>query len=206
MSTSGNNAESPDQNDLGDASPMATLPTRLAQVLSYAGVSQREMAIRVDHSPGFLSDLMRGVKRPGAEILLALHKHFGVSIDWLLSGQGTMTGSTGIRPDLFRAVRMQIALARAAVVGGRRTAIEILQTIRNGDLAAVSERPLFADFLAHLVLEEQDVDLAVQLYNSTQWASDPISQKRNLLEGAIAHFEARKPIDILSAITGKSRD
>lgn len=181
---------------------LEALHVRLGQVLAYAGINQAELARRVGMSPGFLSDVLRGVKRPGAELLLALRKTLGVSIDWLLTGEGTMIGGAGIRHDLFRAIRLQVAVARAAVMESDPTARALMLLIREGQLAAAAEDPAFKTLLDRLAPEDADLDLAIELYNGHQWATDPVSQRRNLLAAATAHFETRKPIDRLAAVTG----
>lgn len=183
--------------------PLETLPVRLGQVLAFAGINQAEFARRVGASSGFVSDVLRGVKRPGLEMLRGLQHAFGVSIDWLLSGEGTMTGGGGIQHDLFRSIRLKIAVARAAVIDQDVTAQALLVLIRDGQLVAVAREPAFQVLLDRVAPEEDgDVDLAVQLYNGHQWATDPISQHRNLLAAVIAHFEARKPVDRLANLAG----
>lgn len=183
-------------------SELESLHLRLAQVLAYTGINQAELARRVGMSPGFVSDVLRGVKRPGPELLLALRKSCGVSVDWLLSGEGTMIGGAGIRHDLFRAIRLQVAVARAAVIASDPTARALMLLIREGQLAAAAEDPAFKTLLDELAPEDADLDLAIELYNGHQWASDPVAQRRNLLAAATAHFEARKPIDRVAAVTG----
>ncbi|WP_342130040.1 helix-turn-helix domain-containing protein [Hydrogenophaga sp. OTU3427] len=182
--------------------PLAAIPARLTQVLAYAGVNQAELARRIGASAGFVSDVLRGVKRPGVEMLMGLREAFGVSVDWLLSGEGTMTGGAGIRHDLFRVIRLQIAVARSAVVDQDATARALLLLIKEGQLAAAAEDTAFKEFLDRVAPEDSDLNLAVELYNGHQWATDPISQRRNLLAAAVAHFEARKPVDRLAALTG----
>ncbi len=182
------------------------LHSRLAEVLAFAGISQAEAARRVGMSPGFVSDVLRGVKRPGPELLLALRKVFGVSVDWLLSGEGTMIGGAGIRHDLFRAIRLQVAVAKAAVVDSDPIAKALMLMIREGQLAAVADDPEFKALLDRLAPEDRDLDLAIELYNGHQWATDPIAQRRNLLAAATAHFETRKPIDRLAAVTGAATE
>jgi len=39
-------------------------------------------------------------------------------------------------------------------------------------------------------------------HNAHQGAPDPVSQRGNLLAAAVGHFEARKPVDRLAALTG----
>lgn len=186
----------------GGADALEALPSRLAQVVAYAGVSQAELARRIGASAGFVSDVLRGVKRPGIEMLTGLREAFGVSVDWLLSGEGTMIGGAGIRHDLFRAIRLQIAVARATVMDQDPTARALLLLIREGQLTAAADDPAFKELLDRVAPDDGDLDLAVELYNGHQWATDPVSQRRNLLAAAVAHFEARKPVDRLAALIG----
>jgi hypothetical protein len=78
--------------------------------------------------------------------------------------------------------------------------------IREGQLAAAEKEPAFKTLLNQLAPDDADLDLTVELYNGHQWASDPIAQRRNLLAAAAAHFESRKPIDRMAAITGQSAE
>jgi len=184
------------------APELDALPARLAQALALSGLSQAELARRVTMSPSFISDVMRGVKRPGADLLLALRKSLGVSIDWLLTGEGTMTGGFGIRHELFQAIRVQVAVAKAAVVDGNPTARALLSLIQEGSLGAREGTDSFRRLLESIVPVDVDLDLVVQLYNGHLWAPDPITQRRNLVAAAVAHFESRKPFDQLSALVG----
>lgn len=113
-----------------------------------------------------------------------------------------MIGGAGIRHDLFRAIRLQIAVARAAVMDQDATARALLLLIREGQLTAAADDPAFKALLDRVAPEDGDLDLAVELYNGHQWATDPVSQRRNLLAAATAHFEARKPVDRMAALTG----
>ena len=189
-------------NEQEPGSLLEGLPARLAQVLAFAGISQAELTRRIGMSQGFVSDVLRGVKRPGPEFLLALRKSFGVSIDWLLTGEGTMVGGSGIRADLFQAIRLQIAVARAAVIESNPTAQALAILIREGQLSAAAKEPAFNALLSGMLPDNTDLDLAIELYNGQQWATDPISQRRNLLAAAFAHFETKRPRDHLAAITG----
>lgn len=181
---------------------LADLPARLAQVLAHQGITQTELARQIGMSPGFISDVMRGHKRPGAEFFVAVRKLFCVSIDWLMTGDGTMTGDVGIRHELLQAIRLQIAVARAAINEDDPAARALLILIREGQLANAAKDAQFQSLLERIVPTDSDLDLAVELYNGHLGATDPIVQRRNLLAAAVAHFEARKPIDKMAAMTG----
>jgi transcriptional regulator with XRE-family HTH domain len=180
------------------------LAVRMAQTIAYTNLNQSEFARNLGVSAGFVSDIVRGQKKPGAEFLYALRVTFGVSIDWLLTGEGTMVGASGIDLDLFRTIRLQIAVARSAVIDGDPTAKALLLLIRDGRMQDVAADPDLRAFLDRIAPTDVDVDLATELYNGQLWTSEPKAQQRNLLAAAIAHFEARKPIDKLAALARSS--
>ena len=173
---------------------------RLGQVIAHAGLSQSEFARRLGASPGFVSDVVRGIKKPGAEFLHTVRTVFGVSIDWLLTGDGTMQGSGGIDLELLRTIRLQIAVARAAVIDANPTAKALLLLIRDGRLQEVAADPDLHAFLEQLTSSAEDFDLSTELYNGHLWTDDPAAQRRNLLAASVAHFEARKPLDKVAAL------
>jgi transcriptional regulator with XRE-family HTH domain len=183
---------------------LAELGARVGQVVTHFQVSQTEFARRIGVSPGFVSEVVRGNKRPGAEFLLAIRKVFGVSVDWLLTGEGTLFGGASINLDLLRAIRLQVAVARAAIAEGEPTAKALLLLIRDGRLEEASADPDLHAFLDRLCPENEDFDLSTELYNGHLWSADPATQQRNLLAAAVAHFEARKPIDKLATLARAS--
>lgn len=180
------------------------LPVRLSQVIHVTGLSQTDFAKRVGVSSGFVSDLARGIKRPGIDILTAINAAFGVSIDWLLTGHGSMLGGGSIQVDLFQAIRLQVALARQAIFESDPTASALLQLVREGQLSSADNDPAFEQLLDSLRLRDEDIELVVELYNGHQWTADPVAQRHNILAAAMAHFEARKPIDRMSALNASA--
>lgn len=184
-----------------DKDSLDGLGARLALAILHLGISQSEFARRLGSSPGFVSDVVRGVKKPGAEFLFGVKQSFGISTDWLLTGVGTMHGGGGINLDLLRTIRLQVAVAKAAIVQGDATAKALLLLIRDGRLADVGNEPELRAYLDRLCPEDRDRDLADELYNGHLWADDPATQQRNLLAAAVAHFEARKPLDKFAALS-----
>ncbi len=178
---------------------------RLQQVLSFAAISQTDLARRLGLSIGFMSEIVRGVKRPGTDFFIGVRDLLGISIDWLMTGQGSMTGGVGIRQDLFEAIRLQIAVVRQAVLLADPTARALMILIQEGHLTAASADSTFSlllDGLAQQPVDTADLQFAVELYNGHLWGADPIAQRRNLLAAIVAHFEARKPRDRVAAVTG----
>jgi len=172
--------------------------TRLAQVVAAAGISQTEFARRVGASPGFISDMIRGLKKPGSDFLYRLRHIYGTSLDWLLTGEGSPQGKSGIDLDLLRIIRLQLALVRAAVLNDDPTAKAILLLIRNSRLTDVQADSTLNQFIETLPIE--DIELALELYNGHIAIADPLEQHRSLLASAVAHFETRKPFDKLRSL------
>lgn len=50
-------------------------------------MTQAEFAKRAGVTQSYLSALERGIKEPGAKVLLAISREFGKSVDWLLTGE-----------------------------------------------------------------------------------------------------------------------
>jgi hypothetical protein len=119
-------------------------------------------------------------------------------------GEGTMFGGAGINLDLLRAIRLQVAVARAAVVEDDPTAKALLLLIRDGRLDDATADPALRSFLDQLCASGDDFELVTELYNGHLWTSDPATQQRNLLAAAVAHFEARKPLDKIASLARAS--
>ena len=50
-------------------------------------MTQAEFAKSIGVTQSYLSALERGIKEPGATVLLAISREFGKSVDWLLTGE-----------------------------------------------------------------------------------------------------------------------
>ena len=66
------------------------LAERLAAVFEATGESQREIADRTGVAQSFVSKVARGVCLPSLELLVGLDEAYGVSIVWVLRGEGEM--------------------------------------------------------------------------------------------------------------------
>lgn len=183
---------------------LAGLGPRLGQLVAQLQLSQSEFARRVGVTPGFVSEVVRGNKRPGTEFLLAVRVVFGASLDWLLTGEGTMFGGAGINLELLRAIRLHVTVARAAVVGNDPTARALLLLIRDGRLDEAKADPALREYIEAIGSVDEDFDLATELYNGHLSTEDPAARQRNLLAAAVAHFEARKPLDKFATLSRAS--
>lgn len=173
---------------------------RLAQIIQHHHLNQSEFARRMDTSAGFVGDVLRGLKKPGHEFLFRLKNLFNVSIDWLLTGEGTMHSATKIDIELLQAVRLQVMVARLAILEGDATAQDLLLRIRDNLLDLHADNPEFNTFLGLVNSKDSDWCLALALYNGHLWTDNPDCQRRNLLEAAIAHLEVNKPVDKLASL------
>lgn len=63
------------------------LGARIASLRQGFGMSQAELAKRLHISPSAVGMYEQGRREPSVQILIALSKVFGVSLDYLLSGQ-----------------------------------------------------------------------------------------------------------------------
>ena len=115
-----------------------------------------------------------------------------------------MNGERGIDLELFRSIRLQIALARSAVIDANPTAKVLLLLLRNEKLGDIAADPVLQAFLDEINPDDSEISLATELYNGRLWASGSRGQQHTLLEAAIAHFEARKPLDTIAALTRTS--
>ena len=181
------------------------IAARLMLSIAKSGLNQAEFARRLGVSAGFVSDAARGIKKPGTDFLLGVRTVLGISIDWLLTGEGTMHGGSCIDLELMRAIRLQIDVARTAVLTGDANARALLRTIREGKLQEATAEPFICALLNRISPEDNDFNLAIELYNGHLWADDSDAQRRNLLEAAIAHYEARIPIDKVAILARASR-
>jgi transcriptional regulator with XRE-family HTH domain len=186
------------------SSNMDGMATRLSQAIVSLGINQSEFARALGVSPGTISDAVRGQKKPGSELLCAMRTIYGLSIDWLLTGEGTMFGGKGIDHELIHTIRLQVAVARAAVVHAEPTAKALLMLIKDGRLNEAACDPDLRAYLDRLLPSDSDLELTLELYNGHLWTNDPAQQRRNLMASAVAHFEARKPLDKVAALAKAS--
>lgn len=176
------------------------LGTRLSSLLAMIGLSQAEFARRLKVSQGFVSDVLRSIKKPGAEFLYAIKIEFGISIDWLLTGEGTLKGETQIDISLLRMIQLQISIARKAILEKDIAAKSIMLLIQNNKLneaVADSEIKKFLDNIEH---ETEDFGLAIELYNG-HLLTDETLRQRNIMASAAAYFESRTPKDPMNLLT-----
>lgn len=173
---------------------------RLAQVCTREGLNQTEFALRIGVTPGFVSDILRGNKKPGCEFLTSLRQSLGVSIDWLLTGKGSMYGGEPIELALFQHIVWQIQLVRAALIDEQPAAKQLLDTLYSRQEGAASSLAE-SDWQAGLTsLGQDDLALAMVLYNSHLWTQDVNQRVCNIHAAVLAHFQMQKPVNNLQSL------
>lgn len=181
-------------------SHLDTLGTRLSSLLAMIGLSQAEFARRLKVSQGFVSDVLRGIKKPGAEFLYAIKIEFGISIDWLLTGEGTLKGETQIDIPLLRMIQLQISIARKAILERDIAAKSIMLLIQNSKMKEAAADSEIKEFLDNIEHKAEDFGLAIELYNG-HLLTDETLRQRNIMASAAAYFESRTPKDRINLLT-----
>lgn len=180
------------------------LASRLALVVNRSGLNQSEFARKLGVSAGFMSDVLRGQKKPGAEFLCGLSTVFSVSADWLLTGKGTISGATGIDMTFMKMIELHIALAKSAVLDNNGMAQLLLHMAKEGKLSDINDSAELTEFFRQITPADPEHELAFDIYNSQLWTGDPDAQMKNSLSTALAWFQARKPIDPLAMLKPSS--
>ncbi len=169
------------------------LGNRLSLVCAREGLNQTEFALRIGVSPGFVSDILRGNKRPGCEFLFNLRQSMGVSIDWLLTGKGSMYGGEPIDLGLFQHIVWQIQLVRAGLLDEQLAAKQLLAALHHQVDSNTLPSSIGTWYSDTGWLHQEDVALAMVLYNSHLWTQDADQCIRNIHAAVLAHFQAKQP-------------
>jgi len=144
---------------------------RLLWFIKSNNLSQNEFSHQLSASPSFVSDLIRGVKKPGTEFLTRIKNHFDVSIDWLLYGEADDQEKKEINIEIFKVVALRVYLVKAALSGDSNAKNKITTmcpTIKT-ELSCVIK--LNEAFDSNQIIK--DIDLIIKLYN--QYLSEPIN-------------------------------
>ncbi len=69
---------------------MTTIGERFNTFRRKVGMTQAEIADKIKVSRSFLSQVESDLSIPGGEMLMLVNQHFGLNINWLLTGEGEM--------------------------------------------------------------------------------------------------------------------
>jgi|APLak6261671648_1056085.scaffolds.fasta_scaffold00068_11 transcriptional regulator with XRE-family HTH domain len=175
---------------------------RVADIAAAEGLTQQALAQRIGISPGFLSSVIRDLKLPGSEFLFSLKQAFGVSIDWLLTGEGTMYSRNGIDVELLQNILLQYQLWYAAQVEASPAALALLQGIN--EATSSRERTGSEDqeqFLAQCQAVSNLLRGAAFLYNSRSYAKDQQARLTEI-QSAVRNYIASHHVPDIAAALG----
>lgn len=173
---------------------------RIAHVIYLSGLNQSEFAKQLGISAAIVSDAVRGLKKPGAEILFRIKTVFGVSTDWLLTGEGSFSGNHAIDPELFHDIRTQVEIVKAAIIDGNAIAQKIMLLLQSGLMEQAVSDSEMAAFLENLSLNDSNLTLSIELYNDFIQTENSTERRKNLLNAAVSKLQIRKPIDALTRL------
>lgn len=177
---------------------------RLAQLIAARGINQGEFARQLNASPAFISDMIRGLKKPGAEFLYRLAQQYRVSLDWLVRGVGSMDSENGLDGEWFRAVALRLCLAELTAAGNaeaRRLSDELLG---NPVTADTSESPaLRKTLLDQLAAADKHSTLLLSLYQAFLASPDPQARLRDVLQAALTHYQSTHNDPLAALVAGR---
>lgn len=174
---------------------------RIADIAAAEGLTQQAFAQRIGISPGFLSSVIRDLKLPGSEFLFSLKQAFGVSIDWLLTGEGTMYSRNGIDVELLQNILLQYQLWYAAQVEASPAARALLHQIN--EATSSSERTSSESqeqFLAQCQAVNNLLRGAAFLYNSRTYAKDQQARLTEIQSAVRNYIASHHEPDIAAAL------
>ena len=70
--------------------PESQIKDRLKKVREYLGLSQQEMADKLEILVTTISKYERGIINPASNFLIKIHSIFNINLNWLIAGQGNM--------------------------------------------------------------------------------------------------------------------
>lgn len=182
--------------------------TRLLEVLADQRMTQQALAERLRASPSFISALVRGLKVPGADFLVALHEALGVSLNWLLLGTGQMYGDE-VDADLLQTALVQAQLARLATSDKHPEAVSLL---RNA-LPEVDLPPPFPPpagerlevYLDRLMANNQDLPTAIAMVNESL-AHASLADRQRAIGDAVEAFVRKQSVPSILRLLNTSRE
>ena len=85
------------------------LAVRFTALRKKVNLSQKDFARSIGVSQSLIADIERGSREPSRKVLVAIAKKYGVSLDWLLLGVGSMEGAQPKENPEVEALKKEIA-------------------------------------------------------------------------------------------------
>ncbi|HSD38668.1 MAG TPA: helix-turn-helix transcriptional regulator [Rhodocyclaceae bacterium] len=176
---------------------------RFGQLLVALNISQNEFARQLGSTSAFISNLARGKSRPGLDFLAKISTTFGVSLDWLVLGVGTLRGDQFIDPEWLHTVALRVELARLTAAGNPEAKALVGELLgeRPPVLTVTPVRQALLDLLASATSHGS---LVTALYNRYVSQRDPAERARDVLRAAVQQLQANSA-DPLAALINQSK-
>lgn len=167
---------------------------RLLSLIKQNNLTQSAFANRLCASPSFISDLIRGVKKPGTEILIRIKNSVVVNIDWLLFGGTESSGKELINAELLKAISLRVVLIRAVLAGDKQALTIFSRTHQNNIEKLLKIKGVGYQFDSAKIVS--DIDTVLDLYDeyATDILDDALYEK--IAQSAISRM-IKTPIDPL---------
>lgn len=177
--------------------------TRFAQLLATLNISQNEFARQLGSTSAFISNMARGKSRPGLDFLAKISTTFGVSLDWLVLGKGTLRGEQFIDPEWLHTVTLRVELAKLAAAGNQEAKALVAELLgeRTPVISVTPARQALLDLLASSTAHGP---LLVSLYNRFLGQGDPSQRAQQVLRTAVQQLQANST-DPLAALINQSK-
>lgn len=79
---------------------MDTIGKRFAEIVEKSGLSQEQVAAKLNLTQSYISRLASGNKKPSDRTIFDICREFGVSEEWLRFGRGDMYASPSIEQEI----------------------------------------------------------------------------------------------------------
>jgi len=169
-------------------SALDTFGQRLSELISDRGMKQGDFAKQINASPAFLSNIIKGVKKPGLDFLFRLVNHYGVSLDWLVLNKGRMNGGAEINSSLLSAIAIRIELAKLASQNDLEAKKLINQL--SGEIDTEQTVSIEKKYLLEYIHQVDDHSkLLASLYNEQIEEQVQNTRLNDILESAINYFQ-----------------
>ncbi len=167
---------------------------RLLLLIQSNNLNQSSFANRLSASPSFISDLIRGIRKPGTDILIRIKKNFKVNIDWLLFGDSDFKNENEMNIELFKAIALRVDLVKAALSGNvqaKHTVEEICPSV-----SSQLNKNLQLNYLLDSLQINKDIDVINKIYVTFLDEVIDDSLYKKIIESAVCSI-IESPIDPL---------
>jgi len=117
---------------------------RFRELRAKTGLSQKDFATSIDLSHTVIAEIERGGREPSRKVMVAVARKYGVSLDWLLLGVGSIEGAQPKEDPEVEALKKEIAemedTIRALEAENKKISRELLDRMRQ--LVDVQSRQL----------------------------------------------------------------